>query len=117
MEVGLHRLAFYPRWWQRPRCKRTWDIVGAFDPIRSAHGPDATRIGSCLKANGQGHVKVFVGGIIPDEDVPRLFGDGRGGSICPGTLTDDIVTDVRRAVAGESGYLTPYGPGHNRAGG
>jgi methylmalonyl-CoA mutase cobalamin-binding domain/chain len=53
---------------------------------------------SWSKANGQEDVKVFVGGIIPDEDVPRLMEMGVVGVYGPGTLTDQIVQDIRKAV-------------------
>jgi len=52
-----------------------------------------------LKANGQQHVKVFIGGIIPDEDVPRLMEIGVVGVYGPGTITEHINNDIRRAVA------------------
>jgi methylmalonyl-CoA mutase C-terminal domain/subunit len=53
-----------------------------------------------LKANGQEHVKVFLGGIIPDEDIPRLKEMGVVGVYGPGTITDRIVSDIRKAVSG-----------------
>ncbi len=51
-----------------------------------------------LKSNQQEHVKVFIGGIIPDEDVPRLLDMGVVGVYGPGTLTDQIIRDIRQAV-------------------
>jgi len=42
-----------------------------------------------------------LGGIIPDEDVPRLMEIGVVGIYGPGTLTEDIIRDVRQAVLGE----------------
>jgi methylmalonyl-CoA mutase C-terminal domain/subunit len=58
------------------------------------------RVLELLKANGQEHVRVFVGGIIPDEDVPRLMEIGVVGVYGPGTLTEDIIQDIRKAVQG-----------------
>jgi methylmalonyl-CoA mutase C-terminal domain/subunit len=58
----------------------------------------APRILELLKANGQEHVKVFIGGIIPDDDAPRLREMGVAGIYGPGTLTEDIVRDIRQAV-------------------
>jgi methylmalonyl-CoA mutase C-terminal domain/subunit len=43
-----------------------------------------------------------VGGIIPDEDVPRLKELGVVGIYGPGTLTEDIIQDVRQVVNGKS---------------
>jgi methylmalonyl-CoA mutase C-terminal domain/subunit len=62
------------------------------------------RIFELLKANGQENVKVFVGGIIPDEDVPRLMDMGVVGVYGPGTLTDQIVADIRKAVGQGAGF-------------
>lgn len=57
------------------------------------------RVFELLKANGQAHVKVFLGGIIPNEDVPRLLEMGVVGVYGPGTLTEDIIHDIQDAVS------------------
>jgi methylmalonyl-CoA mutase C-terminal domain/subunit len=44
-------------------------------------------------------VKVFLGGIIPNEDVPRLLEMGVVGVYGPGTLTEDIIHDIQDAVS------------------
>lgn len=76
------------------------DAVG-LSILSGAHMALVPRILELLKANGQEHVKVFVGGIIPDEDVPRLLEMGVAGVYGPGTLTDVIIQDIRKAVLGE----------------
>ena len=43
-------------------------------------------------------VKVFIGGIIPDEDMPRLKEMGITGIYGPGASTEDIIKQVREAV-------------------
>jgi methylmalonyl-CoA mutase C-terminal domain/subunit len=48
-----------------------------------------------LREAGLDHVKVFVGGIIPDEDVPVLKNLGVAGIFGPGTNTQ-VVTDFVR---------------------
>ena len=73
------------------------DVVG-LSILSGAHMALVPRTLELLKANGQEHVKVFLGGIIPDEDVNKLTGMGVVGIYGPGTLTDDIVNDVRQAV-------------------
>jgi methylmalonyl-CoA mutase C-terminal domain/subunit len=73
------------------------DAVG-LSILSGAHMGLVPRILELLKANGQEDVKVFVGGIIPDEDVPRLMEMGVVGVYGPGTLTDQIVQDIRRVV-------------------
>ena len=76
------------------------DVVG-LSILSGAHMALVPRILELLKANGQEHVKVFIGGIIPDEDVPKLTELGVTGIYGPGTSTDDIVKDVRQAVYGQ----------------
>ena len=77
------------------------DVVG-LSVLAGAHMALVPRVIELLKANGQEHVKVFVGGIIPDEDVPKLKEMGVAGIYGPGTLTDDIVRDVRNAVEADA---------------
>jgi methylmalonyl-CoA mutase C-terminal domain/subunit len=76
------------------------DAVG-LSILSGAHMALTPRILELLKTNGQANVKVFIGGIIPDEDIPRLLELGVVGVYGPGTLTDTIVGDIRRAVLGE----------------
>jgi methylmalonyl-CoA mutase C-terminal domain/subunit len=68
--------------------------------LSGAHMALVPRVLELLKANGQEEVKVFIGGIIPDEDVPRLLEMGVVGVYGPGTLTEGIVRDIRQAVSG-----------------
>ena len=73
------------------------DVVG-LSILSGAHMALAPRVLDLLRANGQEKVRVFIGGIIPDEDTPRLLEMGVTGVYGPGTLTDQIVQDVRSAV-------------------
>jgi len=77
------------------------DVVG-LSILSGAHLALVPRVLDLLKANHQENVRVFIGGIIPDEDVPRLIEIGVVGVYGPGTLTDDIIRDVRSAVFGAS---------------
>jgi len=76
------------------------DVVG-LSILSGAHMALVPRVIELLRQNGQEHVKVFVGGIIPDEDVPALKEMGVLEVYGPGTLTSDIVADIRKAVLGE----------------
>jgi methylmalonyl-CoA mutase C-terminal domain/subunit len=76
------------------------DAVG-LSILSGAHMALVPRILDLLKANGQEQVKIFVGGIIPDDDAPRLVEMGVAGVYGPGAITDDIVRDIRRSVAGD----------------
>jgi methylmalonyl-CoA mutase, C-terminal domain len=75
------------------------DVVG-LSVLSGAHMALAPRIMELLKSNGQTHVKVFIGGIIPDEDLNRLKEMGVTGVYGPGASTDDIIRDVKLAIAG-----------------
>jgi methylmalonyl-CoA mutase C-terminal domain/subunit len=74
------------------------DAVG-LSILSGAHMALVPRVLELLRANGQEHVKVFIGGIIPDEDAPRLMEIGVVGVYGPGTITEEIIQDIRRAVA------------------
>lgn len=76
------------------------DAVG-LSILSGAHMALVPRVLELLRANGQEGVKVFIGGIIPDEDAPRLLEMGVAGVYGPGTLTDAIVQDIRNAVSGQ----------------
>ncbi len=73
------------------------DIVG-LSILSGAHMALAPRILELLKANGQSKVKVFIGGIVPDEDVPQLKQMGVTGVYGPGASTEDIIKDIKEAV-------------------
>ena len=74
------------------------DIVG-LSILSGAHMTLVPRVLELLKANGQTHVKVFLGGIIPDQDAPRLKDLGVTGIYGPGASTDSIVADIRKLLA------------------
>ncbi len=74
------------------------DVVG-ISILSGAHMTLLPRILELLKANGQTHVRVYVGGIIPDDDVPRLKEMGVAGIYGPGAPTEAIVNDIRQAFA------------------
>jgi len=71
------------------------DAVG-MSILSGAHMVLVPRVLELLRNNQQEHVKVFVGGIIPDEDAPALLEMGVAGVYGPGTLTDQIVEDIKR---------------------
>jgi methylmalonyl-CoA mutase C-terminal domain/subunit len=73
------------------------DVVG-LSILSGAHMALVPRVIELLKNNGQEHVKVFLGGIIPDEDVQKLLEIGVSGIYGPGTITNDIVQAIQRAV-------------------
>ncbi|MDH5506206.1 MAG: cobalamin B12-binding domain-containing protein [Anaerolineae bacterium] len=77
------------------------DAVG-LSILSGAHMALVPRVLELLRANGQEDVVVFVGGIIPDEDAPKLMELGVRGVYGPGTSTETIVKELREAVQGKS---------------
>jgi methylmalonyl-CoA mutase C-terminal domain/subunit len=73
------------------------DVVG-LSILSGAHMALAPRILELLKANGQEGIKVFIGGIVPDDDMPKLKEMGITGIYGPGASTEDIIRDIRDAV-------------------
>ena len=67
--------------------------------LSGAHMALVPRILELLRANGLGDVCLFLGGIIPDEDVPALKAMGVAGIFGPGTSTEAVVAAVRGSQA------------------
>jgi methylmalonyl-CoA mutase C-terminal domain/subunit len=74
------------------------DMVG-LSILSGAHMTLVPRVVNLLHSHGLSDVLVFVGGIIPDEDVSELLKIGVRGIYGPGAPLDDIVRDVQREVA------------------
>ena len=68
--------------------------------LSGAHMALVPRILELLRANGLDDVSLFLGGIIPDEDVPALKAMGVAGIFGPGTSTEAVVAAVAGAVRG-----------------
>ena len=73
------------------------NVVG-LSILSGAHNALVPRIMELLKAKGLADVKVFLGGIIPDEDIPALAAQGVSGVFGPGANTGSIVNAVKDAV-------------------
>jgi methylmalonyl-CoA mutase C-terminal domain/subunit len=76
------------------------DVIG-LSILSGAHMALAPRIMSLLKENDMLDVPVFLGGIIPTDDLPALDEMGVAGVFGPGTNTDVIVKTIRETVLGE----------------
>ena len=63
--------------------------------LSGAHNYLFPRILELLKEHGAGDVAVFGGGIVPDEDIPRLKAAGVQAVFRPGTAMQDIVDFVQ----------------------
>jgi methylmalonyl-CoA mutase C-terminal domain/subunit len=98
MEVIYSGLRQTPEMVAEAALQEDVDAVG-LSILSGAHMALVPRVLELLKANGQENVKVFVGGIVPDQDVPKLNEIGVVGVYGPGTSTDEIIKDVREAVS------------------
>jgi methylmalonyl-CoA mutase, C-terminal domain len=74
------------------------DAVG-LSVLSGAHMTLFARVVELLAARGADDVVVFGGGIIPDEDIPKLAELGVAKVFTPGSPTQDIVDWVRANVA------------------
>jgi methylmalonyl-CoA mutase C-terminal domain/subunit len=74
------------------------DAVG-LSILSGAHMALVPRVMELLREQGQKHVQVLIGGIIPNEDISRLQELGVAAIFGPGTNTKDIVEAVANAVA------------------
>ncbi len=73
------------------------DAVG-LSIMSGAHNTLFPAVVDALRAKGAGDVKVFGGGIIPDEDFARLRDAGVSGIFTPGTPLAEIIQWVTAHV-------------------
>lgn len=73
------------------------DAIG-LSILSGAHMHYFKAVRSLLDEQGASDILLFGGGIIPDEDVPKLKALGVAAVFGPGTLTQDIVDFLRREV-------------------
>jgi methylmalonyl-CoA mutase C-terminal domain/subunit len=76
------------------------DVIG-LSILSGAHMALAPRVLELLAENEMSGVPVFLGGIIPNDDIPTLKEMGIMDVFGPGTSTDAIVARIRDAVFGE----------------
>ena len=77
------------------------DVVG-LSILSGAHMALVPRVKQLLDAEGLDDVLLLIGGIIPDEDVPKLQELGVSAVFGPGTNTQDIVAHIRAALRQET---------------
>ena len=77
------------------------DVVG-LSILSGAHLGLVPRVLDLLRSAGQNDVKVFVGGIIPESDVPELLQMGVLAVYGPGTTSQTYIEEIRRSVLGVS---------------
>jgi len=73
------------------------DVIG-LSVLSGAHMTLCPRIMELMKKEKLDDVLVLIGGIIPDQDIPKLKELGVSEVFQPGVSTEDIVEYVRRNV-------------------
>ncbi len=73
------------------------DVVG-LSILSGAHMALVPRVVDLLRGNGQNNVLVYVGGIIPEEDVPTLKAFGVKEVYGPGSSTEVMAEDIRSTI-------------------
>ncbi len=78
------------------------DAVG-LSVLSGAHMALIPRVLELLRAQGQEQLPLLLGGIIPDEDIPRLKEMGVVEVFGPGTATDQVIQAFQRATDAAQG--------------
>jgi methylmalonyl-CoA mutase C-terminal domain/subunit len=73
------------------------DVIG-LSILSGAHLPICRRVLELMGERAMTDVRVFVGGIIPAQDIPALKGIGVHDVFLPGASTQDVVDAIRSAV-------------------
>ena len=73
------------------------DVVG-ISILSGAHNTIVPRICQLLRGAGMQDVLVIVGGIVPEEDIPKLKEAGVAAVFQPGASTQEIVDFIRTHV-------------------
>jgi methylmalonyl-CoA mutase C-terminal domain/subunit len=92
--TGLHQT---PEMIAEAAVQEDVDAVG-LSILSGAHMTLFPAVIELLRQRGAGDVVVFGGGIIPEEDLPKLEAMGVKGIFRPGASTQEIVEWVRRNV-------------------
>ena len=77
------------------------DVIG-LSILSGAHMPICRRVVELLRERGMGSVRVFVGGIIPGQDIPELKRLGVSDVFLPGASTQDVVRSIEKGPGAPS---------------
>jgi methylmalonyl-CoA mutase C-terminal domain/subunit len=78
------------------------DVIG-LSIMSGAHLPICRRLLELMRSEGIAEIPVVVGGVIPQQDMPKLKEMGIQGVFPGGTAFDDIVAAVRRVAGAQAG--------------
>jgi methylmalonyl-CoA mutase C-terminal domain/subunit len=74
------------------------DAIG-LSILSGAHLPICRKVIELLKEKGMDSVRVFVGGIIPAQDIPELKSLGVSEIFLPGSSTQDMIRVIEAAAS------------------
>jgi methylmalonyl-CoA mutase C-terminal domain/subunit len=74
------------------------DVIG-LSILSGAHLPICRRVVELLRERGMQSVRVFVGGIIPSQDIPELKRLGVAEVFLPGASTVDVIRTIAEGAA------------------
>ena len=109
-DAGMH--VIYAGLWQAPEAvvracaDEDADWLG-LSLLSGAHMTLVPRVLELLRQAGLAHVGVLVGGIIPEDDVPRLLEMGVARVFGPGTPLDEIVAFLRQSSGDRHARAAP----------
>jgi methylmalonyl-CoA mutase C-terminal domain/subunit len=73
------------------------DCIG-LSILSGAHNTLLPRVSQLLEEKSASDIKLFCGGVIPEDDIPGLKAAGIQEVFSPGTSTEDIVAWVRENI-------------------
>jgi len=73
------------------------DVIG-LSILSGAHLPICRRVVELLRERKMESVRVFVGGIIPSQDIPELQRLGVAEVFLPGASTQDVIRSIERGA-------------------
>ena len=80
--------------------------------LSGAHMTIFPRVLELMREHGMDDVLLFGGGIIPEDDVPKLKEMGVSAVFLPGTSTEDIIKYIREHVSPAGPPQQPRMPSH-----
>ena len=98
MEVIYTGLRQTPQMIAEAALQEDVDVVG-LSILSGAHNALVPQVLEKLNENGQNEVFVFLGGIIPERDIPELLAKGVTKVYGPGTDTRVVCQEIRAALA------------------
>ncbi len=118
-DSGVH--VIYSGLWQTPRSlaisarDEDCDVIAA-SMMSNSHLVLGPRLVTALRELGRADMPVYMGGILPQEDIATLLGGGVAKCFTTATGLMDIVEAVRGATKARGEIVLPEGPGSENRG-